>query len=106
MLRLMDRWAKRRGIKVDLTGVDRNPRSPGAATEVTDHGSAVRFVTADVFDFCLPRGVDIVISSLRTTWIRARLPRAVGGLAWRSRRRLGRGAAGVSLPLCVSLVKA
>ncbi len=81
MLRLLNRWAKRRGVKVDLTGVDRNPRSPGTATEVIDHGSAIRFVAADVFDFCLLRGVDIVISSLRTIWIRARpafSPRRIG----------------------------
>lgn len=106
MLRVIDRWAKRRGIKVDLTGVDRNPWSARAAMEAPNRGRAIRFVTADVFDFRPPRGVDIVISSLRTTWIRARSPRAFGGLAWRSRHHLGRGAARVSLPLCVSRVKA
>jgi len=64
MLRVVDRWAKRRGINVDLTGVDRNPWSARAAMEAPGRGRAVRFVTADVFDFHPPRGVDIVISSL------------------------------------------
>ncbi len=64
MLRVIDRWAKRRGIKVDLTGVDRNPWSARAAMEAPNRGRAIRFVTADVFDFRPPRGVDIVISSL------------------------------------------
>lgn len=64
MLRVIDRWAKRRGIKVDLTGVDRNPWSARAAMEAPNRGRAIRFVTTDVFDFRPPRGVDIVISSL------------------------------------------
>ena len=64
MLRVVDRWAKRRGVKVDLTGVDRNPWSARAAMEAPGRGRAIRFVTADVFDFQPPRGVDIVISSL------------------------------------------
>jgi SAM-dependent methyltransferase len=64
MLRVIDRWAKRRGIKVDLTGVDRNPWSARAATAATGRGQVIRFVTADVFDFRPPRGIDIVISSL------------------------------------------
>lgn len=66
MLRVIDRWAKRRGVKVDLTGVDRNPWSARAAIEATGRGRAIRFVTADVFDFHPPRGIDIVISSLFT----------------------------------------
>jgi SAM-dependent methyltransferase len=64
MLRVIDRWANRRGVKVDLTGVDRNPWSARAAMEAPARGRAIRFVSADVFDFHPPRGVDIVISSL------------------------------------------
>jgi SAM-dependent methyltransferase len=63
-LRVIDHWAKRRGIQVDLTGVDRNPWSTRAATEATGRDRAIRFVTADVFGFQPPRGVDIIISSL------------------------------------------
>jgi hypothetical protein len=65
MLRVIDRWAKRRGVKVDLTGVDRNPWSARAAIEATDRKRAIRFVTANVFDYRPPpRGIDVIISSL------------------------------------------
>jgi len=64
MLRVIDRWAMRRGIKVDLTGVDRNPWSARAAAAATARGRSIRYVTADVFGYQPSRGVDIVISSL------------------------------------------
>ncbi len=66
MLRKIDRWAVRRGFKLDLTGVDQNPLSARAAEEVTVTGRPIRFVTADIFAYQLPCRVDIVISSLMT----------------------------------------
>lgn len=66
MVRKIDRWAVRRGFKVDLTGVDQNPLSVRAAEEVTALGRPIRFVTANIFAYQPPSQVDIVISSLMT----------------------------------------
>src|ERR1700742_2303823 len=38
MLRKLDRWAMRRGLRLDLTGVDLNPWSARTAGEVTASG--------------------------------------------------------------------
>jgi hypothetical protein len=66
MVRKIDRWAVRRGFKLDLTGVDQNPLSARAAEEVTALGRPIRFVTANIFAYQPPSQVDIVISSLMT----------------------------------------
>jgi SAM-dependent methyltransferase len=66
MVRKIDRWAVRRGFKLDLTGVDQNPLSARAAEEVTAPGRPIRFVTANIFAYQPPSQVDIVISSLMT----------------------------------------
>jgi SAM-dependent methyltransferase len=66
MVRKIDRWALRRGFKLDLTGVDQNPLSSRAAAEVTALGRPIRFVTANIFAYQPPSQVDIVISSLMT----------------------------------------
>ena len=66
MVRKIDRWAVRRGFKLDLTGVDQNPLSARAAEEVTAPGRPIRFVTADIFAYQPPSQVDIVISSQMT----------------------------------------
>jgi hypothetical protein len=66
MVRKIDRWALRRGYKLDLTGVDQNPLSARAAEEVTAPGRPIRFVTANIFAYQPPSQVDIVISSLMT----------------------------------------
>jgi hypothetical protein len=66
MMRKIDRWAVRRGFKLDLTGVDQNPLSARAAAEVTAFGRPIRFVTANIFAYQPPSQVDIVISSLMT----------------------------------------
>jgi SAM-dependent methyltransferase len=66
MVRKIDRWAVRRGFKVDLIGVDQNPLSARAAEEVTALGRPIRFVAANIFAYQPPSQVDIVISSLMT----------------------------------------
>jgi hypothetical protein len=66
MMRKIDRWAVRRGFKLDLTGVDQNPLSARAAAEATAFGRPIRFVTANIFAYQPPSQVDIVISSLMT----------------------------------------
>jgi hypothetical protein len=66
MLRQVDRWAARRGIAVKLVGIDLNPWSSRAATEVTNRDRPIRWVTANVFDYRPEEPADVIISSLFT----------------------------------------
>ena len=66
MLRKIDGWAVRRGLRLELTGVDLNPWSARTAAEVTAPARPIRYVTADIFDFSPGQPIDIVISSLFT----------------------------------------
>ena len=66
MLRKIDRWAARRGLPVELTGVDLNPWSARTAAEVTPPDRPIRYVTANVFGYRPPGPIDVVISSLFT----------------------------------------
>jgi SAM-dependent methyltransferase len=66
MLRKIDRWAARRGLKTELIGIDRNPWSAKAAQAATPPGRPIRFLTADIFEFQPSRPIDIVVSSLFT----------------------------------------
>ena len=64
MLRLVARWARRRGIAVELTGVDLNPWSARAAAAATPADMRIQYVTADLFDYRPARPPDIILSSL------------------------------------------
>jgi SAM-dependent methyltransferase len=66
MLRKIDRWAARRGLRLDLTGVDLNPWSARTATAATAPDRSIRYVTANIFDYRPSQPIDIVISSLFT----------------------------------------
>jgi 2-polyprenyl-3-methyl-5-hydroxy-6-metoxy-1,4-benzoquinol methylase len=66
MLRKIDRWAARRGWRLDLTGVDLNPWSARTAAEATASDRPIRYVTADIFDYAPAQPIDVVISSLFT----------------------------------------
>jgi SAM-dependent methyltransferase len=63
MLRKIDDWAARRGIAVDLTGIDLNPWSARAAEAVTPPGRPIRWVTSDMFDYRPVGGIDLIVSS-------------------------------------------
>jgi SAM-dependent methyltransferase len=61
MLRVIGRWAQRRGLEAELIGVDLNPKSAPAAAALTPPGLPIDYRTGDY------RGVgdvDFVISSL------------------------------------------
>jgi len=60
MLRRIARWAARRGVSVELVGVDLNPRSEMAARA---HGGAIRYVTGDYADLA-GEPWDVIVSSL------------------------------------------
>nr|WP_166175314.1 methyltransferase domain-containing protein [Altererythrobacter segetis] len=63
MLRQIARWAGRRGIAAELTGVDLNPRSVAAALEATSPGTPIRYLAGD-YAALAGEGFDCVISSL------------------------------------------
>ena len=62
MLRRIARWAERRGIAAELTGIDLNPRSKTAA-EAVPGASSVRYLAGDYADLA-GSGFDCVVSSL------------------------------------------
>ncbi len=64
LLRAVDRWAARRGLNVQLTGVDLNPWSAQAAREATRPGRPIEWITSDVFDHA--GRADVIVSSLFT----------------------------------------
>jgi SAM-dependent methyltransferase len=63
MGRKLDRWAQKRGLDIEITGVDMNPWSARAAAEVTEKGRPLRWVTANLFDY-ETSGTDVIICSL------------------------------------------
>lgn len=62
MLRRIARWARKRGVAVDLIGVDLNPRSAAIARAATPIAWPIEFRTGDYRDVAGP--IDFVISSL------------------------------------------
>lgn len=63
MLRRIAHWATRRGIAVELVGIDLNPRSALAAAAHTPPGLPITYLTGDYADHA-GAGWDVVISSL------------------------------------------
>lgn len=65
MLRRIARWGIRRGLALELEGIDLDPVSARAAEAVTPAEFGIRYRTGDVFDEP-PGSVDVVLSSLFT----------------------------------------
>jgi SAM-dependent methyltransferase len=63
MLRAVDRWARRHGVAVALTGVDLNPWAARTAAAATPEGRPIRWLTGDAY--AQPE-CDVVISALFT----------------------------------------
>ena len=63
MLRAIARWARRRGIEAELTGIDLNARSKAAAEAATWAGAPIRYLSGDYAGLA-GAGFDCVISSL------------------------------------------
>jgi SAM-dependent methyltransferase len=61
MLRAIARWARRRGVSLELVGVDLNPRSAAVAAVATPPELTIDYRTGDYRD---QSGFDLVISSL------------------------------------------
>jgi len=63
MLRRIARWANRRGLACELTGIDLNTRSVAAAEAMTPAGAPIRYLAGDYADLA-GSDFDLVISSL------------------------------------------
>jgi 2-polyprenyl-3-methyl-5-hydroxy-6-metoxy-1,4-benzoquinol methylase len=64
LLRQIAGWARRRGIAVQLTGIDLNPYAARAAAESTPKELGITWVTGDALVYRAEKPVDIVVSSL------------------------------------------
>src|SRR5580698_6653207 len=62
LLRRVDAWARRRGVRVKLVGVDLNPYAARAARELTCPKMGIEWVTGNAFSY--PEDVDVLVSSL------------------------------------------
>jgi len=63
-LRQIASWARRRGIAVQLTGIDLNPYAARAAAESTPKELGIEWVTGNALEYRPKEPVDIVVSSL------------------------------------------
>ena len=63
MLRAIARWARRRGISAELTGIDLNPRSRAAAEAHSAPGAPIRYLAGD-YTGLAGESFDCVVSSL------------------------------------------
>ncbi|WP_158043413.1 methyltransferase domain-containing protein [Skermanella pratensis] len=66
MLREIHRWAGRRGVEVDLSGVDLNPWSARAADLATPPDAGIDYRVGNLFDLPDDHRTDVVISALFT----------------------------------------
>jgi trans-aconitate methyltransferase len=64
LLRQIEAWARRRGIAVQLTGIDLNPYAARAAVESTPKELGIAWVTGDALVYRPEKPIDIVVSSL------------------------------------------
>ncbi len=64
LLRQIASWARRRGIAVQLTGIDLNPYAARAAAEFTPKELGITWVTSDAMVYRPEKPIDIVVSSL------------------------------------------
>lgn len=79
MLRRVARWGARRGLALELAGIDLNPASAAAARAATPPGLAINFRTGNVFDEP-PGRYDVVLCSLLTHHLSD--PQLLQFLAW------------------------
>jgi SAM-dependent methyltransferase len=83
LLRRIEGWAARRGIAVELTGVDLNANAVRAAREATAAESRISWVAGDVYSYADAAQADVVVSSLLTHHLRE--DEIVRFLAWMER---------------------
>jgi 2-polyprenyl-3-methyl-5-hydroxy-6-metoxy-1,4-benzoquinol methylase len=64
LLRQIAGWARRRGIALQLTGIDLNPYAARAAADSTPKELGIEWVTGDALMYRPEKPLDIVVSSL------------------------------------------
>jgi 2-polyprenyl-3-methyl-5-hydroxy-6-metoxy-1,4-benzoquinol methylase len=64
LLRQIAGWARRRGIAVQLTGIDLNPYAARAAAGATPEELGIKWVTGNALEYRPEKPVNIVVSSL------------------------------------------
>ena len=64
LLRQIAGWARKRGIAVQLTGIDLNPHAARAAAESTPKELGISWVTGDALAYRPEQPVDVVVNSL------------------------------------------
>jgi 2-polyprenyl-3-methyl-5-hydroxy-6-metoxy-1,4-benzoquinol methylase len=64
LLRQIAGWARRRGVAVQLTGIDLNPYAARAAAESTPKEFGISWVTGDALLYRSEKPMDVVVSSL------------------------------------------
>lgn len=64
LLRQIAGWAGKRGLPVQLTGIDLNPHAARAAAEFTPKELGITWITGDAMAHRPERPIDIVVSSL------------------------------------------
>lgn len=64
MLRRIDRWAARRGVAVELAGIDRDPEAVASARSATPVSAPIRYEVRDVFAMPDEPRWDVIVSSL------------------------------------------
>jgi SAM-dependent methyltransferase len=65
-LRRIDKWARARGLPVQLTGLDLNPDAVTIAAEAGHAATTIQWLRADVFAYAPPRPCHLIVSSLFT----------------------------------------
>lgn len=63
LLRAIARWAARRGLNTQLSGIDLNPQSAVGARGVTPPEMSIDYRTGDVFSYIPAKPLDFIVSS-------------------------------------------
>jgi 2-polyprenyl-3-methyl-5-hydroxy-6-metoxy-1,4-benzoquinol methylase len=79
-LRRIAAWATRRGIAVELAGIDLNPDAIRAAKEATPPGQGIEWIVGDALSHAATGDIDVVLCSLLTHHLTD--PQVVQFLRW------------------------
>jgi SAM-dependent methyltransferase len=63
MLRRIERWARRKKIAINLTGIDINPHATRAARELAGAGSRIEWHTGEAYGYRPHEEIDVIVSS-------------------------------------------